>query len=129
MSGAYARTKGHSFERYIAKCFRAFGFPNAQRQLEYQINQAQGIDLSGTAEFKVQCKKTKKYVSLNTINEVNIDDRCVSIPVLIAAGDNQEPLVTIPLDAFFYLVEGREFITLKDVQNKLRAVKGQDAKA
>jgi len=97
-----SRTKGYSFERYVAQVMRLAGFKDAKRQLEYQIDTAQGIDLEHTGPFKIQCKKTKKYVSMNTIKEVKLkgpDD----IPVLIAAGDGQEPLVTIPLWAFIWL--------------------------
>lgn len=97
-----SRTKGHSFERYIASVFRLMGFNEAKRQLEYQIDTAQGIDLANTGPFKVQCKKTKRYVPLNTIKEVKCKGP-EDVPILIAAGDNQEPLVTMPLWAFVWL--------------------------
>lgn len=105
MSRKWARTKGHSFERLIARYFQFCGYPKAQRQLEYQIDQAQGIDLANTGHFKIQCKKTKKYVSINTIQEVKLKepDDC---PVLIAQGDRQEPMAVLPLDHFLTLVSG-----------------------
>ena len=103
-SKSYSRSKGHTFERFIANVFKACGFKDAQRQLEYQANQAQGIDLMGTGAFRVQCKKTKTYVSINTINEVKVKDPSTEIPVLIAAGDNLKPMVTMGLDAFVLLL-------------------------
>lgn len=124
-SKSYSRTKGHTFERLIANVFKACGFPDAQRQLEYQANQAQGIDLAGTGAFRVQCKKTKTYVPLNTINEVKIKDPFSEIPVLVAAGDNLKPLVTIELEAFvlFLLREYDAGATLKDAKDLIARVR------
>jgi len=91
--GKSSRTKGHGFERKVAGMFRELGFPGAKRHLEYQGEEANGIDLDGTGRFKVQCKKHKKYVPVGTIKEVQAkgDD----IPLLITAGDNQEPMVVL----------------------------------
>lgn len=106
------RQKGHAFERFIAKVFRDLGYDKAHRQLEFQINNAHGIDLAETGRYAIQCKKTKKYVPMNTIQEVKCSDD--QVPVLIAAGDNQEPLVTIPLWAFMEL----ELLRLGDINPK-----------
>ncbi len=54
MSGKRSRDKGLNFERAIAKKFREVGFPLAERQLEFQINQAQGIDLKNTGKFHIK---------------------------------------------------------------------------
>lgn len=51
----YHRRKGHSWEREVAKMLRDI-FPDAARQLEYQENECNGIDLKGTGSFKIQCK-------------------------------------------------------------------------
>lgn len=96
------RQKGHSFERYIAAAMRMIGYSKAHRQLEFQINNALGIDLAETGPYKIQCKKTKKYVPMNTINEVKAKEG--EIPVLIAAGDGEPPLVTMHLEHWLYLV-------------------------
>ena len=102
MSKINVRQKGFAFERYIAACMRLIGYTKAHRQLEFQINNALGIDLAETGRYKIQCKKTKKYVPMNTINEVQAkgDD----IPVLIAAGDGEPPLVTMRLEHWLALV-------------------------
>lgn len=96
------RQKGHAFERYIANLFKAIGYSKAHRQLEFQINNALGIDIAETGRYKIQCKKTAKYVPMNTINEVK--HKGDEIPVLIAAGDNEPPLVTMHLHDFLELV-------------------------
>lgn len=60
MGGKTSRTKGHSFERYMANEFKKIGYPDAKRHLEYQIEEALGIDLDNTGEYVVQCKAYKK---------------------------------------------------------------------
>ena len=100
-----ARRKGISFEQEIARRFQQVGYKQARRHLEVQMQESgTGIDLLGTGPFRVQCKKTKKYVSLNTIKEIVSEREFGDIPVLIAAGDHQEPLATMYLDDFFRMV-------------------------
>ncbi len=102
--GRAARARGLNFEREIARRFVEAGFPRARRQLENHAADAHGVDLQNTEPFFVQCKKTAKYVPINTITEVQCTREFGEIPVLIAAGDNQEALVVIPLDDFFKLI-------------------------
>ena len=96
------RAKGHTWERYIANLFKAIGYSKAHRQLEFQINNALGIDIAETGRYKIQCKKTAKYVPMNTINEVK--HKGDEIPILIAAGNSEPPLVTMHLHDFLELV-------------------------
>lgn len=96
------RAKGHTFERFVASCMRAVGYTKAHRQLEFQINNAHGIDIAETGRYKIQCKKTKTYVPMNTIEEVKGKDGDVA--VLIAAGDTEPPLVTMYLADWLELV-------------------------
>lgn len=97
------RQKGHSFERYVARLMQFIGYEKAHRQLEFQINNAHGIDIAETGLYKIQCKKTKKYVPMSTINEVKVMSPN-DIPVLIAAGDSEPPLVTMFLEDWLELV-------------------------
>ena len=91
--GKLSRTKGHAFERKIAAALRKF-FPNARRELEYQIG-GLGIDLAETGPFKIQCKKRKTYASVATIGEVKCDRMLGDIPVLVTAGDNEPAMVVL----------------------------------
>lgn len=102
--GRTARRKGITFERDVAQLLRST-FPGVRRQLEFQVQDAKGVDLQGCDPFKIQCKRTKKYVPLSTINEVQCDRAFGDVPVLIAAGDDQEPLACLPLPDFLRLVE------------------------
>lgn len=107
-SGKLSRTKGHGFERLVAKLLRPI-FPNARRQLEYHINDAQGIDLQYTGIYKIQCKRYKKGVNVSKITEVCIQDE-FEVPVLVSQADRGCIYATIPLDEFIRLVQIAESI-------------------
>lgn len=103
MSGRWGRTKGLSFERKIAILLRPI-FPKARRHLEYQDAEANGCDLVETGHYKIQCKKLKKYSSITAIQEVQCSRELGEVPVLITAGDNQEPMAVLPLSEFLKLI-------------------------
>lgn len=102
--GKLSRTKGHSFEREIAKLLRHI-FPNVKRQLEYQIDDCNGVDLANTSNLKIQCKKYKKYVSINKIKEVDCNRALGDVPILVTAGDREEPMAVLPFDDLITLLE------------------------
>lgn len=101
--GKLSRTKGHSFERWVAKELREV-FPHAQRKLEYQVNECVGIDIQNTNEFKIQCKAYKGYAPIGKIREVECGDH--DVPVLITKGDRLEPMVVLPFKNFVELLKG-----------------------
>lgn len=118
MSGSRSRRKGHQFERDVANMFKAVGYPQAQRQLEYQLNQCQGVDLAGTGPYRVQCKKLKSYASVNTITEIK---DTTGVPVLITAADRLEPMVVLPLKDFLQLIKVESGLTLDDDFNSIES--------
>lgn len=99
-----SRTKGHSFEREVAILLRKV-YPEAQRNLEYQENMAYGVDLVGTGHYRIQCKRLKRYPSINTIQEVKCDEDLGDIPVLVAKADRGRIMAVIPLEALIWLME------------------------
>lgn len=101
--GKLSRMKGASFEREIAKALR-FVFPNALRHLEFQVDNAIGIDIDNTGVYKIQCKRGRKYASLSAIEEVTCDEMFGDIPVLVTKGDNKRILVALPFEAFMDLL-------------------------
>ena len=102
-SGSYSRRKGHSFEREVAIALRRV-FPNAERLLEFQVSQANGVDIKNTGPYRIQCKKMKKYAPLSKIKEVKCDEWLGEIPVLVTAGDSERRLACLPLDDFIDLL-------------------------
>lgn len=124
--GKLSRTKGVAYERKIAQAFKDIGYVGAKRHLEYQVDEAHGIDLDGTGPYKVQCKKTKKYVSLNTIKEIKCNRKAGDVPVLIAGADNQPSLVVVHLEDFLeILTRANELTTMRQaLQDSKKALSG-----
>lgn len=91
-SKKYNRTKGHNFEREVARDFREIGYTGARRNLEYNQGDT-GIDIANTGIFRVQCKNKKKYVSINTIDEIDISNG--GFPLLITKANGKEPIAVI----------------------------------
>lgn len=104
MSGKSSRTKGHSFERFVANELKDI-FPNAKRQLEYQMDSCKGVDLSDTNEFRIQCKKHKSYVPLSKISEIKCVRDKGEVPLLITAGDYKEPIAALYLSDLILLLK------------------------
>lgn len=102
--GKLSRTKGHSFEREIARLLKCV-FPNARRHLEYHQRDANGIDLIETGPYKIQCKRGRKYASLSKIKEIQAFEELGDVPVLVTKGDNEPILVALPIDEFIYLLK------------------------
>lgn len=106
MGGASSRRKGHQFEREVANMFKAAGFTDARRQLEYHEDDCRGVDIQGTGPYKVQCKKLAKYVSINTIGEVVCDRQLAGeVPILVTAGDGLEAMAILPLVDLLALIK------------------------
>ncbi len=103
MGGASSRRKGHSWERTVAIMLREI-FPGARRQLEYHENDCNGVDIAETEHFKFQCKKTKSYVSVNTIFEI-VYDPLFEVPILVTAADRKEPMAVLPLKDLIHLIK------------------------
>lgn len=98
-----SRRKGHSFEREIAIALRVV-FPHARRHLEYQHEEANGVDIVHTGHYRIQCKRGRKYASLSAIGEVDHDAMLGQTPVLVTQGDQKSVLVAFPLDEFIRLL-------------------------
>lgn len=108
LNGRSCRTKGHSFERWVASEMRKI-FPGAKRHLEYQTDEAaKGIDLDGCGDYKIQCKRGRKYSSLSAIEQVKLDPIESGVKVLVTKGDHKEPLACIPFSHFIKLIKNEK---------------------
>lgn len=65
--------KGTNFESQIARWLKEFGFPDAERHLEFQAEHAVGRDLDGTQPFAIQAKCYKSTPSISVIDEIQHD--------------------------------------------------------
>ena len=98
--GKRNRNRGLNFERAVAKQLRHV-FPDVGRQLEFQADQANGVDLRNTGVFKIQCKRNKGYCPITEIEEV----KTAGIPVLISKADNKPAMAVIPFENLIELME------------------------
>jgi len=100
--GRRSRTKGHAFERKIARDFRKAGYVEAGRQLEYQEHECYGVDLDHTGKYLVQCKCRKTYAPVMTIKEIRDEEyvakhtRNTVVPVLVTKADQLEEMAILP---------------------------------
>lgn len=104
ISHAGARKKGHDFERWTANEFKKV-FPDAARQMEYQIEDAKGIDVKNTGDYLVQCKRGRKYGSIAKIHEVQVCPMQGGVPVLVTRGDETEAMAVLPFKEFLRLLK------------------------
>lgn len=102
--GRMEREKGHKFEREVANIFKEI-FPEARRHLEYQMSEANGVDLVGTGNYRIQCKRGRKYSSLSKIKEVTAEEYLGEVPVLVTQGDHERILVALPIEEFIRLLK------------------------
>lgn len=98
------RRKGHQFEREIAASLRHL-FPEARRHLEYQADEANGVDIINTDPFKFQCKRFKKYAPIACLREIKCDPTFGDIPVLVTAGNGEPPVAALDYADFLWLVK------------------------
>lgn len=97
-----SRTKGHSYEREIAKRFQSMGYNDARRHLEYHTDDAKdGVDLINTGMFNVQTKRGRTYAPINKIFEIK---KSGGINLLITRADNEKSMVVMSLDDFETIV-------------------------
>jgi len=98
MGGKLSRTKGHSFERLIAKEFRPY-YSDALRVLEYQV--AEGVDVAA-GPFAIQCKRMKKSIPMNKLFEIQGHEEYFRL--LVSKVDREDALVTMTFEQFMKLV-------------------------
>jgi hypothetical protein len=103
--GKLQRTRGLNFEREVANAFKKYScFLDAKRHLEFQIQEADaGRDLDNTGPLAIQCKRGRKYSTINAIFEVKPLPN--NIPMLITRADNMPSMAVLSLENFFKLLE------------------------
>jgi len=107
MGGKHSRTKGHTFEREVAKVMRV-SFPDAERGLQYR--DPSSCDVEGTP-FRIECKRQKVITAGDVKRAINQchgdayeweDERpCI----VITREDRGEPYVHMKLGTLLMVVE------------------------
>ena len=101
MGGKLSRTKGHSYEREIAKKFRHL-YPKSKRMLEYQLEDCNGVDVIA-GPFSIQCKRYKDYAPISKIEEIKAPSQ--QIHALVTKGDRKEDIICLKLRDFLDILE------------------------
>lgn len=92
--GKMQRDKGINYEREVARQLRVV-FPDAMRNVT-ETQKGQGVDLTGTGNLRIQCKRHKAYVPISRLEEVPKTPGI--IPVLITKGDRQPDVAVLYLE-------------------------------
>jgi len=100
--GKRERTKGHGYEREVARMFRRW-FPEARRQQEYHESDCLGVDLQGTDCLSVQCKRFKGYAPISALDEVQ--PKRGQFPLLLTRGDRLPDRVVMGWPLFEFLMD------------------------
>lgn len=99
--GKAQRDKGANYEREIARRLRSV-FPNAMRNVT-ETQTGQGVDLTGTGNLRIQCKRHKAYAPISRLEEVPKTPGV--IPVLVTKGDRQPDVAVLYLDDLLRILE------------------------
>lgn len=95
--GKHQRTKGHNFERRVARCMRAV-WPDAKRGYQVRGGTSEAPDVDGTP-FYIECKVGQRPVIRRALKQAssNTDGRP---PMAVTKVDCEEPVVTMYLGDF-----------------------------
>lgn len=107
MGGKHSRTKGHNFERLIARELQDI-YPDAKRGLKQTRQGDEEADVEGTP-FWIECKKHRR-VSLQKAWEQAVKDCDDRGPIVVHQDDRGPRLVTMEWETFKRLVNGWEFM-------------------
>ncbi len=107
----HSRTKGHSFEREIARQFQEMGWDDAMTKRAARggdwSTTDDGIDIVNVEPFAIQCKRFKGYAPISCIEEIKTTllytpfatgrlDVSSQIPILITKADNKPTMAVLP---------------------------------
>lgn len=105
MSGKKSRTKGHNYEREIARLFREI-LPDCDAKRGFQTRDGgkceADVVIPGADELHVECKRGKKVGYRSALKQAVSDsrERRALLPVVIAKDDHCEPVAHMPLEVF-----------------------------
>lgn len=104
MPGRHSRTKGHQYERELARRFRAI-FPDARRGLQSRMGyQGEAVPDVDIPCFWVECKRGARVKYRAAMAQAVRDCPKGKMPVTIIREDRSEATVTMLLEDFLELV-------------------------
>ena len=101
---ANSRTKGHNFERQIAKLFRELGFACTTSRFSSKEKDDAKIDLCGTDPFHIQLKAVERLGSYHSIIS-SLPKEKGFYRVLMHKKNHSGTIVAMELDSFVELLQ------------------------
>lgn len=96
------------FERTVAEKMRTV-FPNAKRHLEFQSQEAKGVDLDHTGPFQVQCKALHASPNVPKVFSEFTDLSQEQIPVIAFKVDGKGTYMAFRFDDALRLMKAFQF--------------------
>jgi Holliday junction resolvase len=98
LTGKRSRTKGHNFEREMAKHFQSLGFTKARRGIQYRDG-AECPDVMGVGDIWVECKIGARPNIKAAMEQAS--EACGRMrPIAITKWNRGETYVTMRMDLF-----------------------------
>lgn len=102
------RRKGSAYENHVANKHRQAGFVDAKRHLEFQWQEAKGVDLDNTFPLAVQIKCKKSTPSITAIDEIADGDLPIRVAILKrtqSPGKHKIEVACIDVEAYYAIVK------------------------
>ena len=94
-----SRTKGHSFERWVANFWRGLGF-TCKRGIQSRFGGSEYGDVVGVPGLHQECKNVERFSMWAAMKQAREDAPEGEIPVVVAKRNREKPVVIIDLDEF-----------------------------
>ena len=105
--GKMSRTKGHTYERWIAKALRSL-FPDARRGYQSRGGGREQADVVGIPGFHIECKalaRVRNGEIWNALRQAESDAAPGNYPVAMMKQNRSKTIVCMSLPTFCDLLE------------------------
>lgn len=102
--GKSQRTKGHSFERWVARWFKELGY-TAERVPQYRAGAHDGADvIVEELPYHIECKRVEALNIDKAYAQAENDCKKEDIPIVIHKKNSKHCFVTLKLEDFTDLI-------------------------
>ena len=108
-----SKQKGNRYERELAKTFRAYGFTEARRGVQYSGKQGEADDVVGLPHIHIEAKHVERLNLYEAIKQAERDANPDEFPCVFHRRNRTKTYVTMSLDDWMAL-----YITWLDIREK-----------
>lgn len=98
-----SKQKGNRYERELAKTFRAYGFTEARRGVQYSGKQGEADDVVGLPHIHIEAKHVEKLNLYEAIKQAERDANHDEFPCVFHRRNRTKTYVTMSLDDWMTL--------------------------